>query len=116
MDIFATIGTALASLSTFGKWDFLAFFGCAAVETCYLPQLMRLYRLKAAEEISLVFPTLNVMGRITTVACLAHFGQNIFAFWITIGIILRSSFLFQVAYYRTRKRILERLRRETVAI
>jgi hypothetical protein len=51
-----------------------------------------------------------------TLFCLAHAGQNIFAFWIAIGLILRLSFLAQVIYYRLRRRLMERLQRETVAI
>jgi uncharacterized protein with PQ loop repeat len=116
MDLIELIRGALHSVLAMGQWDVIAFFGCAAVETCYLPQLVRLYRLKESEEISLVFPALNVLGRLTTVLCLAHLGQNIFAFWIAIGLLLRSSFLGQVIYYRRRRRMLARLQRETVAI
>ena len=116
MNLIAVINTIAHSALAMGHWDLVAFFGCAAVETCYLPQLARLYRLKESEEISLIFPTLNVLGRVTTVLCLAHLGQHIFAFWITIGLLLRSSFLGQVIYYRWRRRMLARLQRETVAI
>jgi len=116
MNLIGHLTDILHSLAIAGHWEVFAFVGCAAVETCYVPQLARLYRLKDAEEISLIFPTLNVIGRTITVLCLAHAGQRIFAFWITIGLALRASFLIQVIYYRVRRRLLERLRRETVAI
>jgi uncharacterized protein with PQ loop repeat len=109
MDLSSLFSNVLYSLGNVKHWDLFAFLGCAAVETCYLPQLARLYRMKESEEISLIFPTLNVLGRTATVLCLAHLGQSIFAFWITIGLLLRSSFLFQVIYYRWRRGGLERL-------
>ena len=116
MNLIGHLADILHSLAIAGHWEVFAFVGCAAVETCYVPQLARLYKLKDAEEISLIFPTLNVMGRLITVLCLAHAGQVIFAFWVTIGLLLRSSFLAQVIYYRCRRRLLERLQRETVSI
>jgi len=116
MNVSDLLNAILHSLSTTGHWEVFAFVGCAAVETCYVPQLARLYALKDAEEISLIFPMLNVFGRTITLLCLAHAGQNIFAFWIAIGLILRLSFLAQVIYYRLRRRLMERLQRETVAI
>lgn len=109
----STIGVWLSSLT---YWEVTAFFGCAAVETCYVPQLARLYKMKDAQEISLFFPSLNVIGRTITVVCLTHVGQNIFAFWIMIGLLLRFMFLAQVVYYRWRRRMLDRLREETMSI
>ena len=116
MNLFHWIVAAQHLASSLQHWDVFAFLGCAAVETCYLPQLARLHRLKDAEEISLLFPTMNVAGRLVTVVCLAHLGQSIFAFWISVGLALRLSFLVQVIYYRLRRRVMERLRQETVAI
>lgn len=76
--------------------------GLYIVEASYLPQLWRLYRLKRADEFSVLFPFLNIFGRACGVVCSLMLHQSIFGWFFTFGIVLRSCLLLQVVYYRLR--------------
>jgi uncharacterized protein with PQ loop repeat len=74
--------------------------GIVAIESSYLPQIARLYRLKRADDISLFFPSLNLVGRILalTYALLSH--EAVFVFGFLAGAALRATLLAQVVWYR----------------
>lgn len=78
----------------------LGTLGVIAVETSYVPQILRLRKLKQAEELSFFFPVLNLLGRglALTYALLNH--ENVFSRGLMIGITLRAIFFAQVVYYR----------------
>ena len=97
-------------------WPGLAITATTVIECAYIPQLLRLLRLKDATAISLFFPTLSVLGRLLAIAYMAHRGENIFAVGICVGVVLRGAFLGQVAYYKWWCRRAERLRERTVQI
>jgi len=97
-------------------WTILAITATAVIEGAYVPQLFRLARLKEANAISLFFPALSVVGRLMAIAYMAHRGENIFAFGICIGVMLRGTFLAQAVYYKWRRWQAERLRERTVQI
>jgi len=97
-------------------WPGLAIAATTVIECAYIPQLLRLLRLKEANAISLFFPTLSVLGRLLAIAYMAHRGENIFAVGICVGVVLRGAFLSQVAYYKWRQWRAERLRDRTVQI
>jgi hypothetical protein len=97
-------------------WPGLAITATTVIECAYIPQLLRLLRLKDANAISLFFPTLSVLGRLLAIAYMAHQDENIFAVGICVGVVLRGAFLGQVAYYKWRRWQVERLRARTVQI
>ena len=97
-------------------WPGLALTATTTIECAYLPQLLRLARLKEANAISLFFPMLSVLGRLLAIAYMAYKGENIFAAGICVGVVLRGAFLGQVAYYKWRRWRVERLRERTVQI
>jgi hypothetical protein len=84
-------------------WPALAVTSTTIVECAYIPQLLRLLRLKEANAISLFLPALSVVGRLLAIAYMAHLGENIFAAGICVGVVLRGAFLGQVVYYKWRR-------------
>jgi lipid-A-disaccharide synthase-like uncharacterized protein len=71
-----------------------------AMEASYLPQIYRLARRRTADDVSVVFPAMNVLGRLLAVAYALTRGDSVFVFGFMIGIALRGTLLVQVAYYR----------------
>ena len=61
---------------------------------------MRLYRQKSAEDISLFFPALNLLGRVCAFAYAFHASIEVFALGFLVGIALRGTLAAQVIYYR----------------
>lgn len=98
------------------SWDIYGGVATALVELAYIPQLFTLWRAKAADEINVLFPMLNVTGRLMGIAYLLHKDVPIFALGVCVGITLRAAFLAQTAYYKLRQRRLARLRQEMVTI
>ncbi len=78
----------------------LGSLGMIAVEASYLPQIMRLARRKSADDVSLVFPALNLAGRILALAYSVYRGDSVFVTGFIVGAFLRGTLLCQVAYYR----------------
>ena len=74
--------------------------GLLAIEGSYLPQLMRLYRLKQADEISYLFPALNLFGRLFAFAYSVSTQNAVFTIGFFVGSCLRLVLLVQVAWYR----------------
>ncbi len=78
--------------------------GIVAMESSYVPQLVRLFRVKHADEVSLLLPGLSLGGRLCAIAYAHSQGQEVFAAGFLIGVLLRAGLLFQVAYYRAQTR------------
>lgn len=97
-------------------WCALQFLGPALVESSYIPQIVRLYRIKHAEEISVLWPSLNLAGRAVNIVITWYAGLTFFSMAVVFGLILRASFFTQVLYYRWRVRRLARLQSEEIAI
>jgi lipid-A-disaccharide synthase-like uncharacterized protein len=74
--------------------------GVIAVETSYVPQILRLHKLKQAEELSFFFPVLNLLGRALALTYALGNHENVFSRGLIIGITLRAIFFAQVVYYR----------------
>ena len=74
--------------------------GMVAIEASYLPQLWRLYRVKQAEEVSVAFPALNLVGRLLAFSFSLATHQNVFVAGFALGILLRGTLLAQVIWYR----------------
>lgn len=78
--------------------------GIVAMEASYVPQLIRLFRVKHADEVSLLLPGLSLSGRLCAIAYAHSQGQAVFVAGFLIGVLLRGSLLLQVAYYRGKSR------------
>lgn len=74
--------------------------GMVAMEASYVPQILRLAQRKSAEDVSLVFPTLNLLGRILALAYSLTRGDQVFVLAFVVGACMRGTLLCQVAYYR----------------
>ena len=84
----------------------LGSLGLVLVEGSYLPQIVRLHRLKRADDVSLLFPALNMGGRFLALGYALSSGQSVFVFGFLAGILVRGTLLCQVAWYRWIKRTL----------
>lgn len=71
-----------------------------AMEASYVPQIYRLARRRSADDVSMIFPALNVLGRLLAVTYALTRGDSVFVVGFMIGIALRGTLLVQVAYYR----------------
>jgi hypothetical protein len=78
----------------------LGALGMVAVEGSYAPQLLRLYKLKRADEISYLFPGLNFCGRVLAMSYSLIVGNSVFGFGFMFGCALRFALLCQVYWYR----------------
>jgi lipid-A-disaccharide synthase-like uncharacterized protein len=74
--------------------------GIVAIEASYLPQIIRLFRLKRAQELSLFFPGLNLAGRLLALTYSALTGDHVFVVGFLFGSLLRFTLLLQVGWYR----------------
>jgi uncharacterized protein with PQ loop repeat len=74
--------------------------GILAIEGSYFPQIARLYRLKRAEEVSLFFPALNLLGRLLALGYSVLTSEHVFTIGFLVGAVLRLTLLLQVAWYR----------------
>ena len=85
----------------------LGLLATGLVEGSYLPQLWRLHQLKHADEFSLLFPLLNLIGRLAGLfaATLQH--NTVFSGFFLVGIVVRATLLAQVLYYRSHRRKLQ---------
>ncbi len=74
--------------------------GLLAIEGSYVPQILRLHRLKRSDELSYFFPALNAVGRCLALAFAVSQGQHVFVAGFLLGILLRLTLLVQIALYR----------------
>lgn len=81
-------------------WEIVGTLGIWCIEASYAPQILRLWRRKEADDISLLFPGLNVLGRVLALIYSIHMGSSVFIFGFMLGIFMRSALLSQVIYYR----------------
>ena len=78
----------------------LGSLGVVAIELSYAPQLLRLYKLKRADEISYLFPGLNFCGRVLALSYALLVGNHVFTFGFLLGCLLRLTLLIEVYWYR----------------
>lgn len=97
-------------------WQWVAVLALWLMEASYLPQLIRLYRVKEAEEFALLFPILNVTGRFLVMLYSHSRGEDVLALGFLGGLTLRVTLLLQVLYYRWRRRYFEKLRNTTLGL
>ena len=80
--------------------------GMLAIELSYVPQILRLGRLKRADEVSYLFPSLNLAGRLCALIYSISTGSSVFGVGFFVGASLRLTLLLQVAWYRRFRRSL----------
>jgi lipid-A-disaccharide synthase-like uncharacterized protein len=85
-------------------WPLLGTLGLVLIELSYLSQVRRLWVLKHADDISYFFPALNLTGRLLAFSYAMHLGEAVFGAGFLLGIVIRSTLLGQVLYYRRRSR------------
>ncbi len=86
----------------------LGTLGILAIEGSYLPQIARLFRLKRADDVSVFFPALNLVGRLFALMYSVSQHANGFSVGLMIGISLRGVLLTQVLWYRRRAQLADR--------
>lgn len=74
--------------------------GMISMEASYLPQIVRLYRLKRAEEVSFFFPAMSLLGRLLALLYAVFASQSLFSVGFCVGIALRATLLGQTYWYR----------------
>ena len=74
--------------------------GFLAIEGSYVPQIVRLFRTKRAEDVSILFPALNLLGRLFALSYAVSKGEDVFVVGLTVGVLLRVTLLLQVLWYR----------------
>ena len=85
-------------------WPIIAAVALWLVEGSYVPQIYRLFRRKSAESISVLFPSMNMVGRIMLSAYSIHMNTAVLALGFIAGVVVRLVFLCQVIYYRIRSK------------
>ena len=94
----------------------LGVLGLIAIEGSYFPQILRLYRLKRADEVSLLFPALNLVGRLLAMTYAILTQEHVFSAGLIVGILLRGTLLLQVLWYRREPRVANRISRAPAGI
>jgi uncharacterized protein with PQ loop repeat len=74
--------------------------GIIGMEASYVPQIVRLFRMKHADELSLLFPGLNLAGRLLALTYSVLTDEHVFTVGFLIGSLLRLTLLLQIAFYR----------------
>lgn len=82
-------------------WQWLAVLGMGLMECSYIPQLAKLYQMKEADEFSLLFPSMNFLGRLLAAAYSLSIHQYTLGFGFVFGMAIRFTLMMQVIYYRT---------------
>jgi lipid-A-disaccharide synthase-like uncharacterized protein len=89
-------------------WWFLGTAGLVAIEGSYLPQILRLHRLKRADDVSLFFPALNLAGRLLALSYALITQEHVFTVGLIVGVVLRATLLGQVVRYRYGRQAIRR--------
>ncbi|MEM1348291.1 MAG: PQ-loop domain-containing transporter, partial [Myxococcota bacterium] len=67
-------------------WDVVGGLGMACIEASYATQIMRLHKRKEADDISLFFPGLNLLGRILAMVASYNLGASVFVVGFFAGV------------------------------
>jgi lipid-A-disaccharide synthase-like uncharacterized protein len=81
-------------------WWVIGTAGLLAIEASYVPQIVRLGRLRRADDVSLLFPALNATGRVLALTYSILSSQPVFIAGFVVGLLLRTTLLSQVIWYR----------------
>jgi lipid-A-disaccharide synthase-like uncharacterized protein len=81
--------------------------GIVAMESSYLPQIVRLYRRKRAHDMSAFFPALNVFGRLLALGYSVVRNDHVFVWGFLFGMMVRALLLGQVVLYKWRPGVVD---------
>jgi lipid-A-disaccharide synthase-like uncharacterized protein len=81
--------------------------GIVAMESSYLPQIVRLYRRKRAHDMSAFFPALNVFGRLLALGYSLVRNDHVFVWGFLFGMMVRALLLGQVVLYKWRPGVVD---------
>ena len=79
--------------------EHLGFVAGALVTCSLIPQLIRVFRLRSAHEISMLFTTLLIVGLIIWLAYGISFGLRPVILWNAVGTILVATLLYAKLKY-----------------
>ena len=97
-------------------WKDISLAGLICVEISYLPQIVRLYRVKEAHEFHILYPLLNILGRLLVLAGGLALHRMDIEVGMFLGIIVRFILLGQVWYYHAREARNRRILLEQVTV
>jgi len=81
-------------------WPLLGALGLVLLDISWFSQIVRIHRRKSADDVSVFFPLLNIVGRLLAVGYSMHSGADVFTWGFLVGVVVRGLFLGQVLYYR----------------
>jgi hypothetical protein len=84
--------------------DIVVALGFVIIEGAYPPQIVRLFRRKEAEAISVFFPIMSLLGRVLIMTQTIATGERAMSIGLLAGIALRAILVSQVLYYRSVRR------------
>lgn len=85
-------------------WELIGTLGIIAIEASYVPQIVRLWTTKKADDLSVFFPLLNLTGRIFVTLYAWHLGSFVMGLGFLTGIVVRATFLSLVLGYKPRRK------------
>jgi lipid-A-disaccharide synthase-like uncharacterized protein len=85
-------------------WPLIGTLGIVMLDVSWVSQIARMYRRKRAEDVSVLFPLLNLVGRLLAMAYALERGEAVFTWGFLAGVVVRGVFLAQVLWYRFGRR------------
>lgn len=79
--------------------QYLDYIGGVLTTFCYIPQIIRVFRLKSAKEISLLFTILLLAGVVVWLFYGIFFSLMPIVLWNSIGVIIVTALLFAKLKY-----------------
>ena len=96
--------------------QWIGMVGFWLIEFSYVSQIRKLYIVKEAEEFDLMFPILNVLGRVLALIYSILKKDFVLINGFILGIALRLTLMSQVIWYRYQHRRKKRLQDEAISI
>lgn len=92
-------------------WPLLGALGIVLLDLSWFSQIVRIHRRRSADDVSVFFPLLNVLGRLLAMGYSIHTAEKVFTWGFLVGVIIRAIFLGEVVYWRFLRPRLESARR-----
>ncbi len=92
-------------------WPLLGALGIVLLDLSWFSQIVRIHRRRSADDVSVFFPLLNVVGRLLAMGYSIHTAEQVFTWGFLVGVIIRTIFLGEVVYWRFVRPRLEGARR-----
>ena len=79
--------------------EYLGYIGGAITTFCYVPQIIRIFRLQSAKEISLIFNILSLVGFVIWLLYGIFLSLTPMILWNSIGVITVATLLYAKLKY-----------------